>query len=207
MALPPCSTNLDATLVADTSVVINLNATGCAEAILRRLPQRLKIVDAVQTELSLGQQRDRDDYARLEQLVESGLIEVVTFQTDDAYSLFESLVVGPAAVTLDDGEAATIAYAVAHDATAIIDERKANRICNQRFPTLELASTVDLLSHPAVYETLGREALADAVFGALSRGRMRVFPEHRKWVMELIGNARAANCASLPQALRFTGTS
>jgi predicted nucleic acid-binding protein len=59
-------------------------------------------------------------------------------------------VVGPAQTTLDDGEAATIAHAVALNGVALIDERKANRICTERFPELRIASTVDILVHPSV---------------------------------------------------------
>src|SRR5206468_2948054 len=84
----------------------------------------------------------------------------------------------------------------------VIDERKANRICAERFPELPVACTVDLLSHPVVRSTLGDSALADAVFGALFHGRMRVLPQHRTWVIELLGESRVPNCLSLPQFLR-----
>ncbi len=96
---------------------------------------------------------------------------------------FEQLVVGTAQMTLDDGEAATIAYAVANNGIALIDERKANRICAQSFPELRLACTVDIFMHPNVQSELGREVLADTVFNALCHGRMRVFPHHLDWLL------------------------
>ena len=61
---------------------------------------------------------------RLSTLVESGIVEIVELD-DSSQECFESLVIGPAVDTLDDGEAATIAYARATGTVALIDERKA----------------------------------------------------------------------------------
>src|SRR3546814_11421896 len=75
-----------------------------------------------------------------------------------ALEQFRTLVEGPAAQTLDDGEAATIAYAAENGAVPLLDERKTNRICAERFPVLHRGAPVDLLAHPAVIEALGRSA-------------------------------------------------
>jgi hypothetical protein len=115
---------------------------------------------------------------------------------------FVDLVVGPAADTLDDGEASTIAYAVEHGIRPAIDERKALRICRQRFAQLRPLSTTHLFMEQAVTTALGRDALAEAVFNALSRARMRVMPEQVDWVVALIGAGRAAQCPSLPAEVR-----
>jgi predicted nucleic acid-binding protein len=200
MALQPCLTE-PITMLSDTSVVINLNATGCADAILRALPHRVAVIDIVQGELDAGTPRERNDAALIGRLVDDGLIKVVSLD-ETASLLFETLVIGPSAITLDDGEAATIAYAVANGATAVIDEKKANRICAERFPELTVICTVDLLAHPAVRDNLGDELLADAVYGALYNGRMRVPLKHRAWVVELIGVTRATECVSLPRSVR-----
>jgi hypothetical protein len=88
------------------------------------------------------------------------------------------------------------------DGEHFFDEKKANRICAQRFPELRLASTVDIFMHPDVQSELGTEVLADTVFNALCRGRMRVFPQHVDWVIELIGVERARLCTSLPGPVR-----
>ena len=188
-------------MVADASTVINLNATGCAKDIIRALPNRLVIVDVIQAELEAGRQRGRQDSDLLSQLVSSGFLHIVKLG-DVGAEHFESLVVGPAVSTLDDGEAATIAYAIEHHGIAVIDERKANRLCAQNFPTLRLGCTVDILTHTAVEASLGIDNLADAVFKALYHGRMRVFPNHVEWVVSLIGTRQAATCPSLPRSAR-----
>ena len=57
----------------------------------------------------------------------------------------ETSVIIPAK-TLDDGEAATLASALELGGTAVIDERKALRICSSRFAGLITASSLDLLT-------------------------------------------------------------
>lgn len=190
-----------APFVGDTSAVINLNATGRAREILRALPNRFLVVDIVAGELDRGRRNGRPDADILEGLVSERLVEIVTLD-EIAEAHFERLVVGPAAETLDDGEAATIAYAVGSGMTAVIDERKATRLCAGLFPKLLISCTVDILSHADIRRTLGGHSLADAVFRALKHGRMRVLPQHVKWVVDLIGPARAAECPSLPRHAR-----
>ncbi len=197
----PFLNNPEALIAADTSVVINLNSTCRAADILRALPNRLIVVDIVRRELEEGRARGRRDADLLEELVAADLAQIAELG-DIAAVHFEKLVVGPAASTLDDGEAATISCAVARGGIAILDERKATRLSAELFPDLCLACTVDILRHPQVQDGLGEDALADAVFRALRDGRMRVFPQHMEWVIGLIGPGRAAECASLPSSIR-----
>jgi predicted nucleic acid-binding protein len=196
-------TDPSAQLVADASTIINLTATGCARAIVSALPNRLVVVDVVHGELETGRQRGREACDGLKELAAAGVIEIVDLG-DDAAPYFEELVIGPAAATLDDGEAATIAYALSHSGTALIDERKAIRICAERFPHLRVACTVDVLIHPQVQRQLGAETLAQAVFNALDAGRMRVLPRYLARIVELIGPERAMLCQSLPRRVRVT---
>jgi predicted nucleic acid-binding protein len=199
-----CLTDPAALVVIDTSAAINLIATGCAADILRALPIRLLAVDAVPAELEEGRRRGRPDADLMSHLVAARLIEIVTLG-DMAAPRFEELVIGPAAATLDDGEAATIACAAEHGGIALIDERKANRICGERFPKLRVGCTVDLFAHPDVLPALGHEKLAEAVLNALQQARMRVLPHHVDWVVGLIGIERASLCPSLPRQARSFG--
>ena len=100
-------------------------------------------------------------------------------------------------------EAATIAYALEHSATALIDERKANKICAKRFGELSTGCTVDLLAHSKIEAALGRMGLVEGVFNALFYGRMRVPPGHVGWVADLVGQDRMKKCVSLPRAIRI----
>ena len=187
-------------VAADASVIINLNATGHARDILRVFPAAPVVTAEARAELLAGQSKAYTGFADLEALVEAGLYRIAPLP-DDA-GLFTSLVSGRAADTLGDGEAATIAYAVTHGRAAMIDERKALRICTERFPDLTVVATVDLLLHPAVREALGEAGQADAILGALSGARMRVPSERIPEVVAVIGEERAARCSSLPQSAR-----
>lgn len=195
-------TDPHATLVADASTVINVNASGCAQKVLEALPNQVTVIDMVFGELEEGRQRQRQDADLLKRLADSGHVEIMGLD-EVGERHFEQLTVGPAQMTLDDGEAATIGHAVARNSVALIDEDKAVRICSQLYPALQIGCSVDIFAHPAVQAALGRESLADAVFNALSHGRMRVFPKHVEWVVTLIGIDRAEQCKSLPRKVRF----
>ena len=190
-------------IIADTSVVINLNATRCAETILDALPNPFLVVTEVALELQSGLQAGRNDAAALDGWHSSGRARIVPLG-DTGTQHFFNLVSGPAAQTLDDGEAATIALALETEPPAVplIDERKANRICAHRFADLVTGSTVDLLDQDDVQAALGRDRLASAVFNALYFGRMRVLPHHLDWVVSLIGPDHAKQCESLPRSVR-----
>ena len=196
-----CLTDSTLPVVADTSVIINLNATGYSEAILGALPNRLLVVEDVSFELAVDSKTGRNDAEALSALVAQGRVELVRLG-DIGTQHFISLVSGPASQTLDDGEAATIAYALEHGATALIDERKAIRICTERFGALATGCTVDIFAQDDVQRVLKRDTLAEAVFNALYQGRMRVPAHYVEWVVNLIGRERAAQCRSLPASVR-----
>lgn len=197
-----CLTDPTISIVLDASTAINLNATGVAEPILRALPTRVLITDIATNELIEDQRTRRRDDELISSLAEKELISIVSLSVTQERH-FESLVVGTGTDTLDDGEAATISYAAESGSIAVIDERKASRICAVRFPQVRTASTIDLLAHEAVEHSLGSEGLADAVFSALQHARMRVLRHHVDWVVNLIGQNRARNCPSLPRTARI----
>jgi predicted nucleic acid-binding protein len=187
--------------VADTSVAININATGYAARILGALPFRVVVTDVVAAELQEDRRSGRKDAGLLAELVAARVIKLVPLG-EVARRIFSDLVIGPTAETLDDGEASTIAYAAEHVFCPVIDERKALRICAQRFAELRPMSTVDLLMEASVEAALGRDVLSEAAFQALQTARMRVLPHLVDWVVGLIGADRATQCPSLPKAAR-----
>ena len=190
-------------VVADTSVVINLNATGCSEALLAALPNQVLIAEQVMWELQDQRSRQYADAEMLSNLVDLDLIRVMALG-ETAHEIWAELVSGAAVATLDDGEAATIATALDRGGLALIDERKALRICASQFEELPTGTTVDLLRHPQIQESLPSKELADAVFNAAYRARMRVQHHDAAWVLDLIGRKRAESCSSLSRILRTT---
>ncbi len=195
--------NASAVLVVDASVVINLNATGMASEIIRACPGELVVTENACAELFRGTRSGYKDGENLQVLIRAGALRAVALG-EGGKRVYGSLIEGTALRTLDDGEAATIGYAVEAGAVAVIDERKARGLCSTGFPYLTLASTVDLLLHECIARALGAQRQAEAIFQALRVGRMRVPPEHIDAVVALIGADAAASCNSLPRAKRKT---
>ena len=189
-------------VVADASVLINLNATARAADILAALPYPVQVTDIAAQELAEDRRSGRNDRSALEALVGQGHLHVAALSSA-ALSLFESLVVGAAVDTLDDGEAATLAHAADQGRVPALDDRKGLRLCGSRFPFLRPVATVDLFRVESVAVALGRAGLGDAVFLALRDARMRVMPHHVAWVIGLIGPDRASLCPSLPRQSRL----
>ena len=187
-------------LVADASVLINLNATGYAEAIVEAVrPCRVLVTDSALGELIRGGRNGHRDGDIVQGLVQAQALRPVALG-DRGSQIYSSLVDGSASSTLDDGEAATIGHAFEIDGVALIDERKALGICQRQFPELRIASTVDFLLHQAVRAPLAKKAQAEAIRNALLKARMRVPPHRIDVVVGLIGKKAATSCSSLPRA-------
>lgn len=201
MGLPSCWSNSSVPLVLDASVAINLNATGNASRILGAIPNAIVIVDVVARELEAGRLKGRTDADMVAALVVSGRAQLESLSAD-CEGNFLAMVSGSGATTLDDGEAATIAWAVANGGIPVIDEKKGLAIGQDRF-SLPMATTTDLLVHELVLAELGAVELAESVFNALTRARMRVQERHIPWVVKTIGQERAALCTSLPRSSRI----
>jgi predicted nucleic acid-binding protein len=187
--------------VCDASFWINLVATRRAESLLRAIATPLVITDVALGELELGRAKGRLAAGEVSALVAKGLVQVVRCAEEDE-DLFLSLIIGSAAETLDDGEAATLVYAARASIIAVIDERKATALAKSRFPSLGVWSTLDLLFADNVMGAFGSSEIADAIFDALTGARMRVPPHRLQKVVELLGVERAMQCPSLPARLR-----
>jgi hypothetical protein len=205
MMPPVFSPDPNTPLTLDSSVVINLNASGQGRAVLCAFRNPVAVVDIVETEIGRGSRQKRQDKAALDALVSDGTIAIVSLG-DGAVQIFESLVIGPALSTLDDGEAATIAHAVYTGSIAVVDERKATTLSRSRFPNLITLSTMDLFASECVRSHLGHDLLKDAIFMALVNGRMQVPKPHLNWVIELVGPERAMQCLSLPSFARIASS-
>lgn len=187
-------------IALDTSVVINLASTDIADRILRTLPNPAFVLDAVQDDLARNPGKDRRAFDVLAELIQTATVRLA-MASNFSQGYFENLVDGSGPDTLDDGEAATIAYALEQNATAILDERKALRICRERYPALQTASTIDILCHPSIERSLGRDLLCNAVMKALD-AHMRVLPDHINWLVDLLGAEKVVKYASIPASIR-----
>ena len=195
------SSDDDFPLVIDTSVSINLAATGIGAKLLTAIRRPAIVVQAVVDELETGGQRGQIVLAEIERWHRDGLLSIAALH-DGAHEAFERLISGSTNETLDDGEAATMAHALSIAGIAVLDDAKANRLAAQHYPDLRLATSVDLIVNDLTVASLGTPSLADAVFAALTGARMRVPQPNLAVVIELLGPDRLAQCHSLPRSAR-----
>ena len=184
----------------DASVWINILGTGLAGEILKCLGDSTVVVDLAANEVHRHPLEPAAVTEPLARLIEDGLLSRRVLD-DAGYATFVSLVGAATPDDLGDGEAATLAFAHHHGHAAVIDERKARRIAAERFPEIEVISTVTLLRSDAVARALG-DRLPEAVFSALSTARMRVLKADASWVLDCVGIERARGCRTVARWIR-----
>lgn len=184
-------------LVLDASGIINLAASGRLKDVKAALNFPLFVVEQAGNEVKFDpREPGRAPVANfMERLYDEGIF-IRAKLSERALDLYVELVGAETPDDLDDGEAATIAYALSTGLSAVIDESKARALCRRRFPDLVIFDTPEIFRHPDVVVALG-STLNEAVFDTLRFARMRVGVEHDGWVRELIGPERLAQCPSL----------
>ena len=133
---------MDRILLNDTSVLLNLLASGRLVEIVDIAPWRFAIADQVKREaLYLV---DDEDGGKIEVsvdlLVSDGVLEVWELQTTEEHDSFLSYV-----RVMDDGEAACFALAEARSAAVAIDDRRAISQASKLNPDFEIVRTPDLI--------------------------------------------------------------
>ncbi|MES9897547.1 MAG: hypothetical protein ABW148_00820 [Sedimenticola sp.] len=187
--------------MADASVIINIVASGFYRELLQLIARPFYVADVIISELERGASNGCIDGDVLKSLIEQKVIKCVTLNPD-GWKEFEGMVSGASLSTLDDGEAATLAYCATENAIPIIDERKANRICRERYLDISPINSVTLFMMASSLGRVAHENLSEAIFKALFYGRMRVMQEDLEWVIGMIGIENAARCNSLPLSVR-----
>lgn len=144
--------------IIDACALLNLYASGFLEPILKSRPMPCCLVEQVKQE-SLFIRKPSDSAASydrepvmLEPFFQSGLLKLVKLENDAEQNLFINL-----AAQIDDGEAATIAVAIARGMQVVTDDKKAIRVLKQEASTLICLSTLDVVK--AWSETMAIEPL------------------------------------------------
>lgn len=185
-------------VVLDASVAINLLGTGVSRDILSVVPWRVVVERRARNEIRRHPIDGCDHPAELHAWEVNGWAKMVSLRTDMRQT-FNELTSGSLIKTLDDGEAATIAYAVedSERTVPVIDEKKATKIFQQRWPNRRLLETADIFRALVEAALVSKRFASDAVYSALTHTRMHVSHRMRPWVLDLIGSSRAAACPSL----------
>jgi len=183
--------------------VINLLSSGLAGELLRCFPNQAFVSETVILEPDQGRRSGWPHADQLDVLISQGVVKPLLLSPSST-TTFESLVIGPAALTLDDGEAATIALALEHQGCAVIDERKAQRFLHDRFQSIQSLTTIGLFRHPLLLDQIGAHRIGTGIFHALVNARMSIRPEDRDWVFSILSPEQIAHCPSIPSCLRIS---
>lgn len=141
--------SMPATLILDASTLLNLYATGRLREVAGSGPYRFAVAEYVLNEEALfvwelGPEDVEPQQVPLDLswLIEDGLLEVLRLDTSEEMATFVDF-----AISIDDGEAITAALALHRDSALATDDRKARRVIAEQAPSVDLASTLDLLSN------------------------------------------------------------
>lgn len=191
------------TVAVDTSVILNLLATGLASQILAATRRNFILVNHVVSELRYHPLDGKSLKEEIENLTRKGSVRTKVLCTAGKET-FSRLVDGVLETTLDDGEAATLALAQAtgEQCAVAIDEKKARRICQMQWPDTPLLSSIDFFVNLEGKDGFRDDDLGQALYDALIHTRMRVPLDRREWVVSKIGVDRAAACSSLGVATK-----
>ena len=190
-------------LPLDASVLINLVATSCCADILAALEEEPIVVRKVFDEVVRDPRSNESRPGLLQPFVDEGLVVII--EPDGAHlQLWLELAGAEPPDDLDDGEAATMAYAVLNQTDIALDDGKGIRVGKTRlFRDSTIHTTVDLLRRPAIERAIGTRRLTEAVHDALRFARMRVAnEEHAAWIVDTIGVNAAKECPSMRRMLK-----
>ena len=187
-----------AQLVLDASCAINFLGTGVAEMVIGAVPSTVLIEKHAFMEVRRHPIEGRDHASELCSLQTKGLLKVVS-RSEAGNRIFRDSGETSLDLELDDGEAATIAYAVSEGLSTVpvIDERKATRLFKERWPNRPIIDTVTLFQMLVQHKCLSLSEVRSAIYSALLHARMQVAPSMRPWVVGVVGKQRAAECSSL----------
>lgn len=182
-------------MVLDTSVVLNLLASGEPRRLLNALNATCYVTPQVIAEVTREPALPHQS-CTLAQLLDAGVLCEYPV-AGDVLEAFIALAGAAPPDGLDDGEASSIAAAEALDCEVSIDEKKATRIARLRRPEVAVWCTVSIFRCIDDKKAIADDDLTLMVFHSLKYARMRVPFEHGRWVVDRIGNDRAQECSSL----------
>lgn len=185
-----------ASIVADTSVLINLERSGIGKKIVQLIDNPFVVTEGVADEVG-GKQGKFYESSRLfmEGLLAAKLLEVISL-SDKEIEVSQRLT--RMENGLEEGEATTISVAKSRGYIPIIDEKRGREHAFNELGNIIVGRSMDVLLHRKVRSTIADSSIVEAVYLALRDAKMNISSNDLNFVIELIGKDRARNCVSLP---------
>ena len=133
---------MKAVLLNDSSVLLNLLATDCFEAIAHSTGWQFAICTVVRSELKKLRDPATGDMVAvdIEPFIQSGVLQVLELAGEKEQTLYVE-----EAMVVDDGEAMSIAIAASRGLGLAIDDKQASSQVRRQFPALKLWTTPEIL--------------------------------------------------------------
>jgi predicted nucleic acid-binding protein len=147
-------------LLHDTSVLLNLLATGYFEAIATAVDKQFAICSSVRDEAKSlrDPETGKTIPVDLNPFFDSKALRLLELEGEQEEALYIEQ-----AVVVGDGEAMSLAIASNRSLELAIDDRRARRIASERFPKLYLWSTPELLKFWAERTNCSKMVLSKAI--------------------------------------------
>lgn len=174
-------------LLNDSSVLLNLLASDCLEAIAEATGWQFAVCSAVQNETKKLRDEDTGDMVLIDinPMIASGVLQVFDVAEADEQSLYVEQ-----AGYVDDGEAMSIAIAVCRNLELAIDDKQATNHAHRCFPSLKMWTTPDILKTWSQESQVSAQQLSLAI--QRIEIRARYFPAKSHPLFAWWANARSA---------------
>lgn len=156
-------------MLLDTCVLLNLLASGEIEPILSALNKRWLVCAAVEKESLYLRTEDPNDPLQpvsLAPLLSAKLLEICDIESADEAKLYVNY-----SARLDDGEAMSVALALARGYHLATDERKARRIFRESGDALHLSSTSQIIKEWTEIEKVSRKRAKSVLLAIAQKAR------------------------------------
>jgi predicted nucleic acid-binding protein len=172
-------------VLLDTCVLLNLLATGKIESILGALSKRWLVCAAVEKESLYLRTEDPNNPLQpvsLAPLLSAKLLEICDIENADEAQLYVNY-----SARLDDGEAMSVALAVARGYHLATDERKARRIFLETGAAPQLSGTSNIIKEWTEIEKISRERAKSVLLAGVHKARFlpSASNENLQWWNEL----------------------
>jgi predicted nucleic acid-binding protein len=164
-----------APLILDACAIINLAATDQLPAILASTGVPIVVCDTVAAEAHYlrrggsGDDASERDLIDLNHWVTDGHLTLIQAETDEEFATFVDL-----AISLDDGEAMTIALAIHRSLVVVTDDRKAIRVASGHVPVETSLALVKRWVESAALDSHDVKTVLTSI-----RERARYLPHHQ----------------------------
>ena len=159
-------------LVLDASMLINLLATQECSAIVAALGVRCVTPEQALAEITKDP-ITRQPFPNRERALQRLSAVGVHILSGDHYERFLAIAGAAPPNGLGDGEAASLATAIALRFGICLDDGKARRICSEMYPEGTIVWSADLIAHARVVKALGKVRATSCYDHARQFGRMR----------------------------------